>query len=314
VSSPLTSILIVNWNTRVLVCGCLDSLASGAGDCGYETIVVDNGSVDGSVEALATRSEITLLANAENRGYAEAVNQAYAAARGEFVLLLNSDVELRPGTLTTLVGFLEQHPDVVGTAPLYLNPDGTPQPFHFRFPSFLALLAGGSALLARLPGSRRHLREHQMLEDDFSVPRPVDQPSASCLLLRRSALGPAVFDERYPIFFNDVQLARGIAARGGELWVTPEAKVIHEAHASTRQLGNRLKRQYLGSLVQMLQETEPAWKVGVYQLLVLLQGLAVLACRRPGALWPRDLWGAMRGDPGPLPQAPAGAAATRPTG
>ncbi len=144
-----------------------------------------------------------------------------------------------------------------------------------------------------------------MLDDDFRAPRTVDQPSASCLLLRRSVLGRSVFDERYPIFFNDVQLARRIAATGRKLWVTPDAKVIHEGHASTRQLGNRLKRQYIGSLVLMLRESEPAWKVRLYQSLVLAQGAAVLALRRPDALPLPELWGAASGDPGPLPSAPA---------
>jgi GT2 family glycosyltransferase len=310
---PLTSILIVNWNTRDLVLKCLDSLPAGTGaGVRYETIVVDNGSVDGSPEALGERDDITLIRNDGNRGYAEAVNQAYDASGGDLVFLLNSDVELRPGTLSTLMGFLEEHPEAAGAAPLYLNPDGTPQPFHFRFPSFTAVLAQGSSVISRLPLLHRSVREHHMLDDDFDEPRTVDQPSASCLLLRRSVLGPSVFDERYPIFFNDVQLARRIAAMGRTLWVTPDAEVIHEGHASTRQLGNRLKRQYLGSLVLMLRETEPAWKVRLYQSLVLVQGTALLVLRRPDALPLPELWGAASGRPGPLPPGPAANAAEGP--
>jgi GT2 family glycosyltransferase len=304
---PLTSILIVNWNTRELVLKCLESLPAGTGpDVLYETIVVDNGSVDGSPEALAERGDISLIRNDGNRGYAEAVNQAYDASKGDLVFLLNSDVELRPGTLSTLVRFLEEHPEAAGAAPLYLNPDGTPQPFHFRFPTFLAVLAQGSSVTSRLPFLHRSVREHHMLDDNFDLPRTVEQPSASCLLLRRSVLGQSVFDERYPIFFNDVELARRIAAMGRKLWVTPDAEVVHEGHASTRQLGNRLKRQYLGSLVLMLRETEPGWKVRLYQSLVLLQGAAVLALRRPDALALSELWGAASGRPGSLPLGPAG--------
>ena len=93
-----------------------------------------------------------------------------------------------------------------------------------------------------------------MLDEDFSQQtRP--QPSASCLLLRRSLLpSDRIFDERYPIFFNDVQLARWLARSRYVLWVTPSAQVVHAAHASTRMLGRTGKRQYLGSLVRMLME------------------------------------------------------------
>ena len=152
----------------------------------------------------------------------------------------------------------------------------------------------------------RRLRHFRMLDEDFSKPTPVPQPSASCLLLRRDVLPPGhVFDERYPIFFNDVQLARGLAAAGHQLWVTPDAVVVHEAHASTSKLGARLKRHYVGSLVRMLRETEPIYLTCGYAALVFAQGLVSWGLGRPDALRPRDLLDAVLGDPGPLPQAPA---------
>ena len=186
----LVSILIVNWNTREAVLRCLDALpASIDGELTYEVIVVDNGSVDGSAEALQERTDITLISNQENRGFAAAVNQAYARSSGEFVLLLNSDVDLTVGSLSALTQFLLDHPHVAGVGPLYLNPDGSPQPFHFRLPTFSALLANGSLLFRRfMPGSTRILRDYRMLDDDFSAPLRVPQPSASCLLLRRACL------------------------------------------------------------------------------------------------------------------------------
>ena len=144
-----------------------------------------------------------------------------------------------------------------------------------------------------------------MLDDDFSQPRPVPQPSASCLLLRRSFL-PAdhIFDERYPIFFNDVQLARSLARRGLPLWVTPNATVIHEAHASTRMLGTTGKRQYLASLIRMLEETEPPRKVWLYRLVVFLQHIPIWILRPSTTLGPTQLWKALSGEVGPLPSSP----------
>jgi GT2 family glycosyltransferase len=298
---------MLSWNTRRLTLECLDSIPAGIDDdLTYEAIVVDNNSQDGSAEALAERDDITLIANPENRGYAEAVNQAYAKARGAFVLLLNSDVEFKPGALSTLVRFLRERPDVTGVGPLYLNPDGTEQQHHYRFPTFGSTIGNMSRLLARVPPFAKRVREYRMLDADFTRPRPVEQPSASCLLLRREQLpGEQLMDERYPIYFNDVALARSLAERGGTLWMTPEAVVVHEHGASTRQLGGALARQHIGAHVRYLQATEPRYRLETFRALVLLQKLVLWLLRRPGRLPLRDLVGALRGDPGPVPETPA---------
>ena len=173
-----------------------------------------------------------------------------------------------------------------------MNPDGSPQPFHFRFPTFATTLANGSSLARRLlPGSEQRLREYRMLDDDFSRPRPVPQPSASCLLLRRSELPREhLLDERYPLYFNDVQLARSLADRGLELWVTPDAVAVHDAHASGLKLPPAARRrQYVGAVVRMLIDTEPSYKVWLYRLIVLAQNLALWALDRPDAVRGRDL-------------------------
>ncbi len=302
------SILIVNWNTRQHVLDCLDALPQGIDDeLTVEVIVVDNGSLDGSAEALAERTDIILIQNAENRGFAEAVNQGYRRAGGEFILLLNSDVELVEGSLSTLVRFLREHPAIAGAAPLYVNPDGTPQPFHFQLPTFTALMVNGSSVAYRFyPGSERVLREYRMMDEDFSRPRPVPQPSASCLLLRASALvGSGLLDERYPIFFNDVKLALALAARGEELWVVPDAVVRHEGHASAKMLGmGPGRRLYLGSLVRYLAETEPRHKLWLYRAVIFSQNTVLWSLGRP-ALHGSDLRKALAGDLGPLPLHPS---------
>jgi GT2 family glycosyltransferase len=306
VSAPDVSILIVSWNTRELTQRCLDSLpASIDATTTYETIVVDNASRDGTADALATRSDVTLVRNDRNRGFAEGVNQAYTRSSGQHVLLLNSDVELAPGSLSVLVRFLRAWPDVAGVGPLYLNPDGSPQAFHYRFPTLPAMLASASGPLRRLPPLARSVRRYGMLDDDFSRARPVPQPSASCLLLRRACL-PAdeLLDERYPVYFNDVALARSLADRGHALWMTPDATVKHVHGASTRMLGGTLARQHIGAFVRYLRAYEPRYKLACFRAVVLLQKLAVSALRRPNTMPLRELLAALRGDPGPLPQGP----------
>src|SRR5438045_334207 len=99
ISTPSVSVLIVNWNTKEQVLQCLDALHEAAEGLACEAIVVENGSVDGSPEALAARDDILLIQNQENLGFAAAVNQAYRRSTGDLILLLNSDVDLTPSAL-----------------------------------------------------------------------------------------------------------------------------------------------------------------------------------------------------------------------
>lgn len=301
----MLSVLIVNWNTCAATLACLDSLhAAAAPDTSYETVVVDNGSTDGSRAALEFRDDITLIVNDENRGFAVAVNQAYRAVRGDLVLLLGSDLALHHGSLDELRRFLDHRPGVAGVGPRYLNPDGSFQPHHYRLPTFPVLIGSVSGL-RRLGPFRRAVRRYRMLDDDFSCPRVVEQPSASCLLLRRAMLPPdRLLDESFPIYFNDVVLARGLAERGAQLWMTPKALVVHQLGGSTRLLGHALARQHLASLVRYSRLSQPRHRLLALQLLVLLGALVQRLFGRPAALdWPQ-LTAALRGDPGPLPELP----------
>lgn len=304
---PDLSILLLSWNTKAFTLRCLDSIpASLSPETTYEVIVVDNGSVDGSAEALTERDDIVLVANDVNRGYAAAVNQAYGRSQGRLVLLLNSDIVFSKGSLDTLIRFLAEREDVAGVGPLYLNPDGSLQQHHFRLPTFGMALANMSKRVARIPAVAARVRSYRMLDDDFSAPRPVEQPSASVLLLRRECLpADALMDEQYPIYFNDVALAHALRVSGHSLWMTPESRVVHEHGASTRLLGGSLARHHIGAHIRYLKATQPAHRVLLFRAFVLAQKLGLIVLRRPGALSVRDLLGALRGDPGPLPQAPS---------
>ncbi|GDY33551.1 glycosyltransferase [Gandjariella thermophila] len=303
VTRPEVSVLIVNWNTREATRRCLDSLPGAVTDgLGYQVIVVDNASRDGSADVLATYRDIVWIRNDTNVGFAAAVNQAYRHATGELILLLNSDICLGPGALTALVRFLRQRPDAAGVAPLYLNPDGTLQQHYMRLPTFRSALALGT-VLRFLPGFHRAWRDHVLAGEEFSRPRPVPQPSVSCLLLRRGVLGAdRIFDERFPLYFNDVWLARGLAEAGHELWVTPDAAATHTLGASTRLLGAEKRTAYrLEGLVRYVRLTQTTPRLRVFQLVVLLDRLARRVLRLRGHLALAQLWAALRGTLGPLP-------------
>ena len=308
-SDPDISILIVSWNTLALTEACLDSIPGSVSPSTHvETIVVDNGSLDGSVEMLRARDDLVLIENGLNLGYAAAVNQAFIRAHAPSVLLLNSDVDLEAGSIDVLVRFLDEHPEVSGVGPLYLNPDGSFQQHHYRLPTLAMLVASSSAPLRRLPPLARSFDRYRMLDVDFSRPLPVEQPSASCLLLRRTVLTDGyLLDEDFPIYFNDVELGYRLQERGCTLWMTPASRVVHVHGASTRQLGSNLRPQHLGSLVRYLKRTRSPGTLLVFRLVIFLHALGLRLFRRGRSVVPmRDVVRALRGELGPLPQAPRG--------
>jgi GT2 family glycosyltransferase len=234
------SVVIVNWRTRELLAVCLQSLqealaerlATGAA----EVIVVDNASGDASAEMVRERfPEFCLIANRENRGYAAGNNQGIGAARGRSVLLLNPDTEVPRGAIERLEACLAEHARAGAAAPLLVYPDGRPQASLRGFPTPLALL-GAVTGLARLAPAGSPLAGYQP-RDLPSAPAVVEQPMASCLLLRGEALREVGgFDEAFPIFFNDVDLCWRLRQAGWETRFIPDARVVHHGGASTRQV------------------------------------------------------------------------------
>ncbi|RAN93366.1 hypothetical protein GAR05_05582 [Micromonospora saelicesensis] len=300
-SAPLLSVLLVSWNTREQTRQCLESLASTADpDLDYEVVAVDNGSSDGSADLLADQPRVRLIRNKHNNGFAAAVNQAYRRANGQLILLLSSDIRLHPGALSRMVDHLRERPDVAGVSPLYLNPDGTFQQHYVQQPSFAATIALVTAL-RRLPGFRQALHRFQMRGEDFSRPRQL--ASGSCVLLRRAVLGQqTIFDETFPVYWNDAILARQLDQAGHELWMLPDAVVTHSRGASCRLLGPTIRfRHLLGSLVGYLRMTQPRYRLPVFRAVLLADHLVKRLFGRSVPLGLGDLFAALRGDVGPLP-------------
>jgi GT2 family glycosyltransferase len=294
-------VLLVSWNRREETRRCLESLHATAGvDLEYEVVAVDNGSRDGSAELLAADPRVRLIRNSRNVGFAAAVNQAYRESSGELILLLNNDVQFHPGALDRMVRFLRDRPDAAGVSPLYLNPDGTFQQHYVQLPSLPAAIGLFSAV-RKLPGFRRALHRFQLRGEDFSRPRRL--ASGSCQLLRRAVLGRhQILDERFPIYWNDALLARGLDLAGYEVWMIPDAVVTHTRGATCRLLGPAVRfRHLLGGMVCFLRLTRPAYQVLVLRAVLILDHLGKTLCGRPRVLRLPDLLAALRGDVGPVP-------------
>ena len=162
------AVAIVNWNTRDLLRACLRSVLA---EEPAEVVVADNGSQDGSVEMVRREfPSVEMIVNPGNPGYGAASNRAISRCAAEYVVLLNSDTELRPACLRALLRYLETHPQAAVVGPRLLNPDGTLQASCFPFPRPLV------PLMKRRTGRFGH-----------DTPGPVPWVVGAALAIRRTA-------------------------------------------------------------------------------------------------------------------------------
>ncbi len=240
-SAPVLSVVVLSWNTRELTLACLRALFAETPRHPREVIVVDNGSSDGSADAIAASfPQARLLRNAENRLYAAGNNQGAALATGEFLCTLNSDTEVRPGALDLLVDFLRQHPDHGAVAPRLVDPDGTVQHACQRFPTLATALCFDSWWGTFWPGNK--IQERYLMRDfDHLSSRDVEQPPGAVFVIRLAEWRRyGGLDERLSLFYNDVDLSRRLWRDGRRIHYLADAEVLHHRGGSTRNFGRML--------------------------------------------------------------------------
>jgi N-acetylglucosaminyl-diphospho-decaprenol L-rhamnosyltransferase len=241
-------IVIVSFNTRELLRGCLESLR----DCALvsRVVVVDNASRDGSAEMVRVAFPgVELAALTENLGFAAGTNAGLrhlldiVSQSFDYVLLLNPDTVVHPGAIEALVAFLEAHPRVGAVGPRLLNLDGTVQLAAFRFPTLamtaLDLFPPGEVLPGRLYNSWWHGR--YPAETTAEAPFPIDHPLGACILARRAVVEQVgLLDERFFMYAEEVDWCFRIRAAGWAIWQEPRARVTHVGGAATSQFRSRM--------------------------------------------------------------------------
>ncbi len=224
---PQVSVIIVNWNTRDLLRGCLASIiAETSADC--EIIVIDNASADASGAMVqAGFPGVTLIANTVNRGFAAANNQGLAVARGRNVLLLNPDTVVLDGAIDRMLGWLGAHPDVGCVGCQVLEAPGVIQRTCFADPSpgNLLITETGLQRLARwIPA----LGRPWYLDWDRRSERKVDVVSGMFMLVPRRVLEDVgLLDEAFFVYAEEADWCRRIRKAGWSCVFAPVARIIH---------------------------------------------------------------------------------------
>ncbi len=241
--SPLRlSVIIVSWNTCQLLDRCLTTLFTELKGQqlffqGAEIFVVDNASADGSVDMVEQKyPQVHLISNKENLGFARANNQALNVASGQYILLLNPDTEVRPGSITVLVDFLDKHQQAGVVAPQLINTDGSIQLSCRAFPSFAGMFFELTGL-SRLMPAGSSWRNYKMLDWAHNSLRQVDQPEGACLLIKRAVFDQVgLFDEDYFMLFEEVDWCYRVKQAGWEIWFTPAARIVHHMGQAIKQV------------------------------------------------------------------------------
>lgn len=228
--------VIVNWNTSELLDGALRNLVENpASACTNEVIVVDNDSSDDSMEMMAQRwPSIRVIQMGENAGFCRANNAAIRASDSDYVLLINTDGRLRPGTLDTMLGYMEADPLCAVVGPRLEYGDGSFQRWTGGELPGLRSVANFSFGLDRL-ANRKPSFTGVYASHDSTTPRRCGWVSSAVMLLRRSALddfGP--LDEAIFLYMDDVDLCRRASDAGWNTWYAADTTAVHFMSASSR--------------------------------------------------------------------------------
>ncbi len=225
----MISIIIVSYNQKKLLKQCIDNIFKSDIKNNFEIIIVDNDSKDNTRKYLQSINDkrVSVILNKDNLGYAKANNQGIKRARGEYILLLNPDVIIYPNSVEVLAQFLKTHKNVAMVGPRLLNVDGSVQGSCCRFPKLYTPIARRT-ILGRLPILQNELDRYLMKDFDHENKREVDWMIGACLMIKKDILEKVgLLDERYFLYFEDVDLARKFWTIGKKVYYLPESRVTH---------------------------------------------------------------------------------------
>jgi GT2 family glycosyltransferase len=233
------SVVIPTHDTRELALAAVTSVLRQADNSAVELVVVDDGSGDGTAEAVRRAAPAALLLRHEApRGFTPAANAGLAAARGDTLLLLNSDAELRDGALAALVAAFAAEPGLGVAGARLFYPDGRPQWSGGRLPTVLwlfVLASGVGALRRRLPGAGSTAAGHA---------EPVAWVSGAALAMRRAVWeGCGPLDQRYAFYGQDLDLCWAARRAGFRVAVVPGFTAVHHHGATIGRGGDALGGQ-----------------------------------------------------------------------
>lgn len=226
---PTVSFVVLTYNTRDLIVWCLDRLLPVANECPCEIIVVDNGSKDSSDELIKKKyPHVQLIVVKDNRGFGGGNNLGLKAATGKYIVLLNSDAYIHPGSLTNAVQWMDANPQAGLAGAKLVNEDGSWQPYARHFPSIFNDFLVFSGVSSKFPDSRIFGKPERSWAQNEDTPAEVDWVTGAFAIARKDVLDKVGnFDERFYLYYEEVDLCRRIKEAGYTVWTLPQVIVTH---------------------------------------------------------------------------------------
>jgi GT2 family glycosyltransferase len=229
----------------------LDSISENVKGISFEVIVVDNNSSDESTDMVRDMFPWTkLIASPVNTYFAKGNNIGYKISDGDYIAFLNPDTVIYPNTFETAVAYLRKDSKVGAVTCKFLNPDGSFQrEYYRRFPNLLTVfycftLFG--AFIDKKCLKKKYENLYFYHDKRFEKIERIDQPSATFMVIPRTVLEKiGVFDEKFGIFFNDVDLCKRIWKADLEIHLLPSIAIIHYGGRGIGQLGEAAQKHFL---------------------------------------------------------------------
>ncbi len=226
------SVIIVTYNNEKTIEECLISIGSDCNNRKKEIIVIDNASSDNTVtiiEELIKNNTLDplLIRNNNNAGFTRGVNQGLEIAGGEYILILNPDTVIHRDFFEILIDFLSSNEEAGIAAPQHLSENGIILPSCREFPNHLSMLFYMTGL-SLLFSKSKLFNSWKMGYFDHDKLMQVDQPMGACLLFRKTDLMKiGLLDERFFMFFSDVDVCKRFVDSGKKVYFVPDAKITH---------------------------------------------------------------------------------------
>ena len=228
------SIIIVTYNSDKEIVNCINSLLPQLNDIKGEIIIIDNDSTDNTISLISDiiNTNILLIQNKDNFCYTKANNQGIKNAKGDYILLLNPDTIVPNGTITNLLNEINENKYCGAIAPQLRFSNGRIQKSCRRFPRRRDILYE-SIGLSKLFKKSKEFNYWKMGDFDHKITCLVDQPAGASLLISKKIIEEiGLLDEKFPMFFSDVDICKRIWDAGYNVQFTTNSFIIHKGGAS----------------------------------------------------------------------------------
>lgn len=283
---PLVSIILVNYNSAVIIKDCLQSLRLFNLIVPSEIIIVDNASQDGSPEIInECFPEVILLRESTNHGFGKGNNIGARVAQGEFILFLNTDTIATCDFLPSLLEVMAQDSQVGIVAPQLINRDGT-----LQISTSPAISIQGEYLAQKRSHQYRRGRNVEKIIQAFAHPQEVDIVVGAALLIRRRLFEQLRgFDENFFMYFEESDLCQRSQYLGWKIIYYPHVSLVHLHGESTGKAPDRMLLEYRRSQIYYYQKHRPWWEQKLLQVYLLIKfGLLWFLSLRSFANKPTD--------------------------